>query len=259
MGSQMHLMSLTELLNQYTTGKIHLWVHNRDINNMRAKRLADAITSSRNIGPVPIIIADCQDGKQYVLDGQHRLAASRYVPTVIADTLQVWVSTTICADEEQVRKLFRIVNSGLPVPPKFYDEDLLRIATRTSELIILRWPLAISDKKPQRPRFTQKILIDSFCSDAYHKLLRNGHLTPENIIKYIIEINEGVKELYNTNPITAHSKYGTKKNPTLIYRAEKIDFFAGLNVTWSDDVATLITRAALIEEKDAEAEDEIMY
>lgn len=256
----MQLMSLSEVSNQFANGKIELWAHNRDINYMRAKRIADAIIPRRSIGPVPIIIADCQeDGKRYVIDGQHRLSAARYVPTAIANIIQVWVSITVCLGEEQVRELFKIVNSGLPVPPKFYDEDLLRIATQTAELIMIRWPLAISDKKPQRPRFTQKILIDEFCSDAYHKLLRNGHLTPDVIIKNIVEINESIKEFYSTNPATAHSKYGTKKNPTLISRAEKINFFAGLNVTWIDDVATLITRATIVEEKDAEAEDEVMY
>ncbi len=232
------VQSLKLTVNQFECGVFQLWEHNREINDKRAYAIASYVTANDlDIGPQPLILGVLPDGRHYLLDGQHRLRAGQFLGEAAA-FVETEIIIESCRDEEELRKLFRVVNIGTPVPLQYYDEEMNTFITKTVPLVKRRWAAAHSKAtSTTRPWFTDISLQVQLGNGRCREALMLGLLTPEKFLAELEQLCKDVEEDYKTNPAGAARRYSTINTPTVYARAYEKGFCAGVVHGWGELVA----------------------
>jgi hypothetical protein len=232
------IQTLGELVAAHGSGGFTLWAYNRAVDGARARTIANSYSSAAyDAGPMPLVIGQLPDGSAYLLDGQHRLAAGKLLGPRAA-LVEIEVVYEPCADDADLRRVFRLINSGTPVPAAYYDDSMAEFIGRAYTLMKDRWRLAhaVSDK-PKRPNFSEasvRLCLDNpTCRDAVGR----GLLTPGILIQELERVSLEVDLAYRRSPELAADRYGTKGFPTLYPVAVRKGFCAGLILAWGLRIA----------------------
>ena len=230
--------TLGKLVEDYHQGKFSLWEYNRKINTRRAATIADYyITNNYDAGPQPFIIGVLPNGSAVILDGQHRLYAGNLLKEN-ANIIDIEVVYEYCLNEDQLRKTFRLINIGTPVPIAYYDQEVLEFAQKTSILIKARWPKAYSrSSSATRPWFTDNSLEEHLGNTRCREALILGVLTPEGFLEELITVCQEIEKSYKTNSSAANKTYSTTKAETIFPKALEKGFCAGVMTKWGEYVA----------------------
>lgn len=195
------VQTLGELVAAYDAGAFVRWRHNRDVSEGRARAIADYYAANEfDAGPQPLVIGVLPGGAAYLLDGQHRLKAGTILGAD-AHRVEVEVVHEQCADETSLRRLFRLINIGTPVPLQYYDEEVAAFVAVTAPLVKARWPLAHSSKPGvSRPWFTDGSLAHHLGNARCREALMLGVLTPEGFVEELAAVCEDVEGDYRADP-----------------------------------------------------------
>lgn len=239
--------SLWEACQSHAAGTFAMWPHNRHLDDARADRIAAALRAQArpDIGPQPLVIA-VTGGAQYLIDGQHRLAAGSRLEEPLARAIEVLISREPCPTDADVRRMFKLVNCGTPVPMAFFDDDVAQFAGRLAALVAEQWPGAES-KNPtaQRPRFVRaRLVVTLGDSPPTREGAAAGRLDPAEALAEATTMNDEARE-YFTAPTT---KTGARRahqlrGEALIARAEASGFFLGLYLDWPNQLMARLGEA----------------
>jgi len=233
--------SLAEAVRAFEEGKFSLWEYNREINDRQAQAIAEyAAANGYDLGPQPLILGALPDGRHYLLDGQHRLRAGALLG---ADAAHVEIELVIeqCDDAAALRRLFRLINIGTPVPARYYDEEVEAFVAAAAPAIKRRWAAAYSAAaKTPRPWFSDVSLQHHLAGASCREALMLGLLTPECFIAELEELCRDIDRDYQTAPAAAARRYHTVNAPTVYPRAYDKGFSAGVLIEWGEAVARRI-------------------
>lgn len=172
-----------------------------------------------------------------MLDGQHRLRAGAILGPA-ASAICVEVVYEACPDEAALRRLFRLINLGTPVPLQYYDEEVAAFVAATAPLVRARWPLSYSAAPgASRPWFSDASLARHLGNARCREGVMLGVLTPEAFLDELAAVCEEVEGDYKADPGAAGRRYGTTRAPTVFPRALDKGFCAGVMVEWGDHAA----------------------
>jgi hypothetical protein len=230
--------TLGNLVSDYHQKKFSLWEYNRKINTNRAHAIASYyINNNYDAGPQPIIIGVLPNGSAVILDGQHRLYAGDLLKEN-ANIIDIEVIYEYCLNEEQLRKTFKLINIGTPVPIAYWEQEVNTFVRETSIKIKNRWPKAYSkSSSATRPWFTDNSLEENLGNNRCREALILGVLTPEGFLEELIAVCQEIEKSYKTNPSDANKRYSTTKTETVFPKALEKDFCAGVLVRWGEYVA----------------------
>ena len=230
--------TLGELVASHEAGAFVYWRHNREVHDGRARAIAEYYAANNyDAGPQPLVVGTLPGGESYLLDGQHRLRAGELLGDA-ARRVAVEVVYENCADEAALRRLFRLINIGTPVPLQSYDEEVAAFIAATAPTIRTRWPRAYSRAEgASRPWFTDASLAHHLGNARCREGLMLGVLTPESFVEELEAVCEDVENDYRADPGAAGRRYGTTRATTVYPRALEKGFCAGVMVEWGDHVA----------------------
>jgi len=237
--------TLGDVCREFDKGTIQLWQHNREVNDRRAQAIATHIAENGfDSGPLPLVLGELPDGNIFLIDGQHRLRAGHYLGEAAA-RVEIEVVIDKCADDAALRKLFRTINIGTPVPLRYYDEELGAFIAATAPLIKRRWAGAYSPSMATtRPRFTDTSLQHQLGVARCREAIIHGLMSPEKFVAELELLCHDVETDYRLNPEGAGRRYGTTTTPTVYPKAFERGFCAGVMHDWGDNVAYRILARA---------------
>jgi hypothetical protein len=228
-----------KLRSMWGQGEIKLWEGNREVDLARAKRIAQALELD-STGVTPIVVAEFER-RLLVIDGQHRLHAFIHLEQKRANEVEVLVCKTFCSSEQEVRRLFRVTNSGTPVPLSFFNEEVKAFAEEVADRLNVAHPGVITAKgKAQRPRITRRDFIERISSSTHTRDgAAAGRLRAEEAEKEVQTMNRAAKRRFGADPDREAANYGA--TAILLARAKSLEFYLGLDGSWVD---TLMNRLA---------------
>jgi hypothetical protein len=242
LGRRRQMQTLGELVATHNAGRFAHWRHNRDVDDRRARAIADHYTANGfNAGPQPIIIGILPSGATYLMDGQHRLRAGALLLGE-ARNVEVEVVHEPCVDDDALRGLFRLINIGTPVPAQYYNEELARFIAETAALIKARWPRAYSGSPgAPRPWFSDQSLAHNLGGAWCREAIVRGAMGPQAFVEELAVVCREVEDDFRNSPDAASRRYATTRAPTVFSRALERGFCAGVMVEWGDYVAGRLT------------------
>jgi hypothetical protein len=222
---------VSDVLELSRAGEFTLWKGNRHIDENVVAHIVRDVNASHNYGPSPIILG-MLDGKGYVVDGQHRLAAAALLEPAARN-----VHLTICrvpvADEAALKILFRIVNCGTPVPMSHWNDEIATFVRNLTAAINNQWPGVISLRsRAHRPRTCEAALR---CAVDENRHIRTAATAG------VLCVDDAMRELIAMNAVdmaTLNSAHGPEfltnydMPASLISHIHSLQFAVGARLHW---------------------------
>ncbi len=233
-------LTAAEVVARWDSGQFALWSGNRHVTESRVARIAAEVAQGCDFGPMPIVIGRIPTQKNgsgggFVIDGQHRLRAAKLLSAEVAARTELCICWEECKTDADLKRLFRKVNCGTPVPPSHWDDDVLIFSRGLAQAIRHHWcDSVISDKDTCcRPRITEAALfaaIDDCRETREAAALRR--LSVESALEKIVRMNTLHKSMYTGDGARRALSDSGVKTAAMFESAKKLKFYVGLRFGW---------------------------
>lgn len=215
--------------------KLQPWAGNREVSPGRAASIAKTVTRDMDFGPMPIIVAVLPDGRELIVDGQHRLDAARQLAPDVAARLQLCLCKVECKTENDVRLAFIRVNSGTPVPTTYWSDFIKEFMEGFLAAIAKKWPDVVVHAGYKRPAFPASYLRDSMTIDMdtcniLREAYLGGKISVDGAMQLLESHNAVVKGLYDLSEASQLRKDGASAD--MLARSRHHGFYIGLSKGW---------------------------
>jgi hypothetical protein len=225
-----------EVVAMWDRGVFALWKDNRAISEKRVARIAAEVNQSANFGPSPIVIGRVGESL-HVVDGQHRLRATKLLDPATANRTTLCICWETCRNESELLALFRIVNCGTPVAPSHWNSDVDMFIRELIQAIKTHWGDEVFSKasKAIRPRITEDALRSVIDNCRGTREAAAVHcLSVPGALETMIAMNTAAERLFGGGGKSAVMA-GHDVSHAMLGVASKLSFFVGLRKKWLEN------------------------
>jgi hypothetical protein len=230
------IMEGTELVRMFKDEELLIWKENRSIDTERVKQMEEDIKLSITMGPCPIHIAKYGDNK-YIVDGQHRISVLSNLPTRITTNLRILCCTVDCEKEEDIFKLFKVVNAGVSVVKSYTNKDFGNTIKKLYQIMESEYSSHVKTSKScNRPNFSKDKLMEKLGrNENFFELVKEKQLDENKLFDFMIDCNKEIRTQYKGK----YKKLGA--SDAMIAICKKSKFYLPLHKTWLDYYINHIT------------------
>lgn len=243
------LLAARQLIMMHASGSLVHYEWNRPVVASRARAIAETLKEPRRncFGPAPMVIARRQVtdtfATNYIVDGQHRLEAlliaDREAPEIVdaAVVLVCWV--TVESDEE-VRREFKLVNQGTPVPAAYYNKEVGDVLSAAVATLAKAFPLAVATTDTwQRPKFGTRNTVECLSSQTSIRDSITLHgASAKDILAFIMRENDRLRAQFENDDVAESLALNYGASAAIVDRAVKSRFYLGIIKDWHAHVAS---------------------